>query len=638
LNFDLFTYQDNKPQEILKEVFGFENFRGQQEKIVDHIYSGGDALVLMPTGGGKSLCYQIPALARDGMGVVISPLISLMQDQVNALQSNGVNAVFLNSTLSLPEVREIESAIINGEVDILYLSPERLVLPRTIDLLKKASLSLFAIDEAHCVSKWGHDFRPEYMQLGLLKREFKNIPKVALTATADLLTRKEIVSQLSLQKAKIFLSSFDRPNITYLIEKKKSQKGSFDQLLSFVNEFKANESGIVYCLSRKRVEEVSEFLVRNGKNAFPYHAGLSNNVRKDHQDVFLDEKGVIIVATIAFGMGIDKPDVRFVAHMDLPKSIEGYYQETGRAGRDGLPSVAWMAYGLREVQTLKMLIRKNSKNMNHRFIEEMNLETMLSICETTVCRRKSILNNLDEDAPEFCGNCDICLGSLENEELFNGTDMALLFLSLVHKSRQKFRFSFLVEILIGEDFRNEQYPHFGEGDFLDYKAWSYVFRQLIAANMVRIDYEAKGAVILTENCIALIKQEINIYFRENPAKLKKAISKKSTAKRKKVSSSSTAKKAKKKTARKTRKKKIYTPKTYNIDSSNRDIFDSLKRLRSKIAKKSRVPAYKVFHDAALLEMAQNRPQSDGDFLEITGVGQTKLKKYGDMFMDLISEH
>jgi ATP-dependent DNA helicase RecQ len=629
LNFDLFNHNQDRPREILRDTFGFDNFRGQQEQIIQHIYSGGDALVLMPTGGGKSLCYQIPALAREGMGVVISPLISLMQDQVSSLQENGVNAVFLNSTLSLPEVREIERQIINGEIELLYMAPERLVLPRTIELLGRVELSLFAIDESHCVSKWGHDFRPEYMQLGLLQRNFSHVPRVALTATADLLTRKEIVTQLNLQEAKIFLSSFDRPNITYLIEKKVSQKGSFDQLLSFTNEFQSNESGIVYCLSRKRVEEVAEFLVANGKNAYPYHAGLSNNIRKEHQDNFLYEEGVIVVATIAFGMGIDKPDVRFVAHMDLPKSIEGYYQETGRAGRDGLPAVAWMAYGLREVQTLKMLIRKNSKNINHRQLQELNLETMLSICETTVCRRKSILNNLDEETKEFCGNCDICLGSLDDHELYNGSEEAILFLSLVHKTRQKFGFPFLMDILLGSHPSNSDYPHFGDGANLDFKAWAYVFRQLIAANMIKIDYENQRAIKLTEYCVALIKREISIYFKENPNKLKSSSSSKKKAKKK------VAKKAKKK--RTVRAKKSFIKKTYDYDPGDKDVFESLKSLRSKLAKSKRLPAYKIFHDSALLEMAAKRPSTDEEFLDISGVGSTKLKKYGVKFMDIIAD-
>ncbi len=625
MNFELFPNENLLPAEILKNTFGFNQFRGQQEEIINHVFDGNNALVLMPTGGGKSLCYQIPALAREGMGVVISPLISLMQDQVSALNSKGVAAEFLNSTLSLSEVINIENRILAGEVDLLYLSPERLVLPRTIDLLKRSNISLFAIDEAHCVSKWGHDFRPEYMQLNLLQREFSGIPKLALTATADLMTRKEIISQLGLYDAKVFLSSFDRPNITYLIEKKISQKDSFNQLLSFLKEFKKDQSGIVYCLSRKRVEEVASFLSKKGKKAFAYHAGLSNSIRAKHQERFLQEEGIIIVATIAFGMGIDKPDVRFVAHMDLPKSIEGYYQETGRAGRDGLPAVAWMAYGLREITTLKMLIRKNSKNISHRRMEEMNLETMLSICETTVCRRKSILNNLDEEAAEFCGNCDICIGSLENEELYNGSELALLFLSLIHKSRQKFILSFLVDILQGEDPRCEQYPHFGEGKHLDYKGWSYVFRQLIAANMIRINYEEKGAIQLTEKCIPLIKNEMGLYFREDPNRFKKT----------------PAKKAKKKTVRakkaKTRKKRVFEKKEFDYAGCDKGVVDSLKDLRKKIAKKRKLPAYKVFHDASLLEMADKRPQTKEEFLEISGVGDVKLKKYGKMFMDLISE-
>ncbi|MFM9980423.1 MAG: DNA helicase RecQ, partial [Burkholderiales bacterium] len=491
---------------VLRETFGHPAFRGPQEEIVDHLVSGGDALVLMPTGGGKSLCYQVPSLMRKGTGVIVSPLIALMQDQVAAMQLAGVRAAFLNSTQDAATARGVEKALRAGELDLLYVAPERLTTPRCLELLASSRIALFAIDEAHCVSQWGHDFRPEYLQLSVLHERFPGVPRIALTATADPQTRTEIAMRLALDEARVFISSFDRPNIRYTIVDKADPRS---QLLTFIREEHKGEAGIVYCLSRRKVDETAAWLVSHGVNALPYHAGMETAVRTDHQARFQREEGIVMVATIAFGMGIDKPDVKFVAHLDLPKSIEGYYQETGRAGRDGLAADAWMTYGLADLVQQRRLIDQSEASEEFKRVSGAKLDALLGLCETAGCRRVRLLGYFGEDSLP-CGNCDTCL---EPPETWDATEAAKKALSAIYRTGQRFGAVHVVDVLRGKvSDRVTRWDHdklsvFGIGADMDEVAWRGVFRQLVALGFSAVDHEAHGALVLAGASRAVLKGE-----------------------------------------------------------------------------------------------------------------------------------
>ncbi|MEC7125623.1 MAG: DNA helicase RecQ, partial [Pseudomonadota bacterium] len=503
------------PTQILQQVFGFSAFRQPQDKIIQTLIAGNDALVLMPTGGGKSLCYQIPALARDGCGIVISPLIALMQDQVDAMRLLGVKAAFLNSTQSADEVRAIEQQLIEGVIDLLYIAPERLTQARTLHLLKEAKLALFAIDEAHCVSQWGHDFRADYLQLNLLHEIFPAVPRIALTATADARTREEIVSRLQLDDAEKFIAGFDRPNIRYRIGVKHNAR---QQLLKFLKSEHQGDSGIVYCLSRNKTEDIAAWLSEQGFNAYSYHAGLSAELRSAHQALFLRNEAVIIVATIAFGMGIDKPDVRFVAHLDLPKTLESYYQETGRAGRDGEPATAWMIYGLQDVIKLRQMMANSEGNEHHKRAEQHRLNAMLGLCEITTCRRQALLSYFGEHRNQACGNCDTCL---DPPETWNGSEAARKALSAAFRTEQRFGVNHLIEVLRGTNndrifqYGHQKLPVYGIGQDLNNNQWRSVFRQLVARGYMSVDLERFGALRLEEKCRPLLRGEETIALRKD---------------------------------------------------------------------------------------------------------------------------
>ena len=599
------------PEQVLHEVFGYESFRPLQGDIVQEVVGGGDALVLMPTGGGKSLCYQVPALVRPGTAVVISPLIALMQDQVAALKQLGVRAAFLNSTMDFEQARATEYALMTGELDLLYCAPERLIQPRTIELLHNASLSLFAIDEAHCVSQWGHDFRSDYLQLSMLAEEFPGIPRIALTATADERTRKEIAERLSLTQARHFISGFDRPNIQYRITPKTNAN---KQLLDFIKAEHESDCGIVYCLSRNKVDATAKLLASKGYLALPYHAGLTAEERARNQERFLREDGVIIVATIAFGMGIDKPDVRFVAHLDLPKSLEAYYQETGRAGRDGKPSTAWMVYGLQDVIKLRQMLEASLGNDQFKRVERQKLDAMLGLCEVTQCRRQVLLRYFGDTLEQPCGNCDTCLNP---PETWDGTVAVQKALSCVYRTGQRFGVNYVIDVLRGsENERILQSGHqaistYGIGQDLSATEWKSVFRQLVANGYLRADPEGYGALQLTELCRPLLKGEQPIQLRKDPVQKKSSGSKSSGSR-----------------------------------ASGQDIrdqvtdhagWDALRACRKELADKQGVPPYVIFHDTTLFEMLQRRPGSIEELGEISGVGAAKLEKYGETFLQAIAE-
>lgn len=591
----------------LQNVFGYDSFRLQQQDIVDHLIADGDALVLMPTGGGKSLCYQIPAIVRSGVGVVISPLIALMQDQVDALLQNGVQAAFLNSSLNIDEVREVEGALRRGELDLLYVAPERLMMPSTLELLESIPVALFAIDEAHCVSQWGHDFRPEYVQLSILHQRFPQIPRIALTATADSATRREIIERLALTEARHFVSGFDRPNIRYRISE--NSGNARDRLLRFIRNEHEGDAGIVYCLSRKRVEEVAAGLAAKGLDALPYHAGLSSEVRQHNQMRFLREEGVIIVATIAFGMGIDKPNVRFVAHLNLPKSLEAYYQETGRAGRDGLPANAWMVYGLQDVIMLKQMQASSDAPEAIKRIEHHKLDAMLGLCELTSCRRQALLRYFDDELAEPCGNCDTCL---EPPETWEATTAAQKALSCVHRTGQRFGVSYLVDVLMGKEderirrFGHDQVSTFGVGTELNQSEWRDLYRQLIARGLLAVDLEGHGGLHLTEESRPVLRGELPLHLRKFSRKAKA----------------------------KSRERK-----SNRFSNQGQDkLWQALRNRRQQLADEQGIPAYMIFHDATLAEMVENRPETLAQLSNISGVGASKQESYGEAFLEVLNEY
>ncbi len=601
---------------VLKEVFGYSSFRGLQGEVIGHVAAGGDCLVLMPTGAGKSLCYQIPALLRPGTGIVVSPLIALMQDQVSALRLAGVRAAFLNSTLGYEEAAAVERGMLAGDYDLLYVAPERLMTPRFLALLESlqrgGGIALFAIDEAHCVSQWGHDFRPEYIQLSALHERFAAVPRIALTATADQVTREEIMRRLNLGDARMFVSSFDRPNIRYTITEKATPRA---QLLAFLRAGHQGDAGIVYCLSRKKVEETAAWLREEGYKALAYHAGMDTGQRAQNQERFLREEAVVMVATIAFGMGIDKPDVRFVAHLDLPKSIEGYYQETGRAGRDGEPADAWMAYGLADLVNLRRMIEQSDADEQYKRVQSSKLDALLGLCENTGCRRVRLLDYFGE-ASEPCGNCDTCL---EPPVSFDGTVAAQKALSCVIRTGQRFGAAHVIDVLRGKTTdKVTQWGHaslstFGIGADEDEKAWRAVFRQLVAQGLLSVDHDSFGALKPTEASRAVLKGEQRVSLRR--AAEKKA--RRGRGPERSWSGSGAG------------------PGAVEADATARALWEQLRAWRAAMAKESAVPAYVVFHDATLAEIARLRPQSDQELGQIAGVGARKLERYGPALLALL---
>ena len=591
---------------VLEKTFGYSSFRGQQAEIIQTMIDGGDALVLMPTGGGKSLCYQIPALVRDGTGIVISPLIALMQDQVDALSAVGARAAFLNSTQSAEERQRVEAAFVAGELDLLYLAPERLRVSSTVDLLDRGKIALFAIDEAHCVSQWGHDFRPDYLQLSMLHVRWPDVPRIALTATAPAATRKEIAQRLQLTAAKQFVSSFDRPNIQYRIE---SKQQPLQQLLSLLRTEHAGDAGIVYCLSRASVEKTAQFLVENGIAALPYHAGLDSKVRAANQNRFLRQESVVMVATIAFGMGIDKPDVRFVAHLDLPKSVEGYYQETGRAGRDGLPATAWLAYGLQDVVQQRRMIDQSEGNLGHRRNLTAHLDAMLALCETIACRRVQLLAYFGQQSAP-CMNCDTCLSP---PETWDGTVAAQKLLSTIvrlqRERSQRFGAGHLIDILLGKTTpRTTQHGHdaiatWGIGADLSDQEWRGVVRQLLAQGVLAVEGEY-GILVITESSASVLTGERKVMLRREAAKRSTAAKKASSA--------------------------------GLLPEAALPLFEALRSWRSDVSREQGVPAYIVFGDATLRGIAVTRPSSTAELGTISGVGEKKLEQYGDALLAVVA--
>ena len=587
---------------ILNKIFGYQEFRHQQGDIIQDVLNNKDAMVLMPTGGGKSLCYQIPAIIRPGVGIVVSPLIALMQDQVDALTQLGVSAGYLNSNQSNDIQQGIEQQLLNNELDLLYITPERLMSNRMLSLLNQSIISIFAIDEAHCVSQWGHDFRKEYQQLNILHQRFPDIPRIALTATADERTRQEIIEQLDLHNAKTYINSFDRPNIHYQI----SDQNNKTDLLKFIKNSHQHDAGIVYCLSRKKVEETADWLSEQGFNALPYHAGLRQDERENNQKRFLREDGVIIVATIAFGMGIDKPDVRFVAHLNLPKSIEAYYQETGRAGRDGLPADAWMSYGLKDLMLLKQMIQESDNQMQQR-ISHSKLDSLMALCETTECRRFHLLDYFGQESNKACGNCDICLSP---PETWDATEAARKALSCIYRTGQRFGVGYLTDVLLGKSNErisqngHDQTTTYGIGKDLSVNEWKGIYRQLIAMSYISINFEQYGALFLTDKARPLLRGEVELKLR----KQNKKASKKSESKKKS-----------------------------SLREIDEELFEALRQCRYNLSKEESVPPYVIFHDKTLIEMSRKRPASLTEMGKIAGIGDKKRDKFGQKFLDIVQQ-
>lgn len=593
----------NRAEEILKHTFGYAAFRGPQRDIIDTVLAGRDALVLMPTGGGKSLCYQIPGLVRPGMAIVVSPLIALMQDQVSALQQLGIRAAYLNSMLSREEAGQTLRAIHEQELDVLYIAPERLLQDSTLDRLISIPISLIAIDEAHCVSQWGHDFRVDYLGLNVLRHAFPGVPRVALTATADQRSRDEIVERLDLYQPEVFVSSFDRPNIRYVVKGKGDAKS---QLLAFLQDFKS-QAGIVYCMSRSRVDGIAAWLAGRGFKALPYHAGLSTEERQLHQQRFLREEGVIMVATIAFGMGIDKPDVRFVAHLDLPKSLEAYYQETGRAGRDGQASVAWMVYGLQDVVRIGKMVQDSSANEQFKRIERAKIDSLLAWCESTTCRRRALLRYFGEETDTACGNCDVCLNP---PKTWDATEAAQKLLSNIYRTGQRFGTGHVIDVLRGKNtdkvaqFGHHSLSTFGIGADLADQQWRSIIRQLIVQGYLTVNEQAYGAIQLTEKARGLLRGEVALFLRQDAINVKPS-----------------------------RPRRAAT----QVPVADNDLWEALKACRKELADTLGVPPFHVFHDATLMEMMEYRPSDEHELLSINGVGQVKLEKFGREFLDVIAE-
>ncbi len=592
---------------LLRTVFGHSSFRLRQDEVIADLLAGRDALVLMPTGGGKSLCYQIPAMMRAGVGIVVSPLIALMKDQVDALRQCGVRAAYLNSTLDFEEVRTVEAAVNGGRLDLLYIAPERLLQERTLEWLDRQTIALFAIDEAHCVSRWGHDFREEYLQLSVLHGRYPSVPRLALTATADQSTRHEIITQLQLEKANVYIHGCDRPNIRYAIS---GDENGRERMWRFLQGEHPDDAGIVYCLTRKKVEETAEWLRARGRTALAYHAGLSDHTRRRHQERFLREEGVVIVATIAFGMGIDKPDVRFVAHLSLPKSIEAYYQETGRAGRDGLQSSAWMNYGLKEIIVFRQWLAESEADEAYKRVEHQKLEAMIGLCELPTCRRRAIRAYFGEEPGKDCGNCDNCLNP---PQTWDGTEAARKAMTCASRTGERFGVNYLVDVLVGKDharirdWRHDRLEIFGSGTEHSATEWRSIFRQLIAQGCLRVDADRFDALRLTDQSFPVLRGERELVLR----RLRRI----SPVKKSKGAVAAT-----------------------RLAGPDEALWQALRKTRMALAKEQGVPPYVVFHDTTLRELVRLKPLRLVDMERIQGVGENKLRKYGEAFVRVVREH